>query len=197
MSANHDKWHLVILVEDPAYADLAKGFKRLLPDKVRRQVEVNEPPGGGRIALYEQAKEMAAHIQDRQILLVLTDFDSKLTNVDDVRGDEDEDNASIDERCGEFDDIRRNDPSGRTFVIGPLMEAEHLVNELASMLPVVVRADVEATRSEVRCGGLFASNDLRCDDSLWGKRQLRHYYNQEQLRQLCALLQRTLMVDCA
>lgn len=195
MSVNRDKWHLTIFVEDPAYADIATGFKRLLPQMVQRQVEVREPPVGGRIPLYSQAKEAARKINDKQIILVLTDFDSKLKTLGGSDADESADNDSIEERCEEFDKIRACGDSERTFVIGPLMEAEDLVNEMASVLPAINRKDIETMNSEIRCGELFSSADMKCREGLWGGRQLRHYYNQSQLHELCACLQRYLMAD--
>lgn len=191
MSANKSKWRLVILTEDPAYEDLAKGFRRNLPQCVQRQVDVAEPPKGGRTVLYEVAKKLAETADEKRIILVLTDFDSKVEG-----SNEDEDNASIDERVREFDAIREADKLKQTFVLGPLQEAENLVTELAVKLPAKGRQDVTQDTSEIRCGLLFGSDDLRCDESLWQCRQLRHYYNMMQLDELCVLLKAKLLADC-
>lgn len=191
MSANKSKWHLVILTEDPAYEDLAKGFKRNLSPCVQRQVDVHEPPTGGRTVLYEDAKKLVAKRDEKRIVVVLTDFDSKVDG-----DDEDAGNASIEGRVREFDEIRNADKFGQTFVLGPLKEAEDLVLELAPRLPAKNRKDVTQDTSETRCGLLFGSEDLRCEESLWRTCQLRHYYNMMQLNDLCTLLKAKLLADC-
>lgn len=195
MSANKAKWHVVVLTEDPAYRDLATGFRRQLKQSVQRQVEIQDPPGGGRKDLYEEAKRLVAERVEKRIVIVLTDFDSKLKSVGEALASEGEDNDSIQERTREFDQIREADASSRTFVIGPLMEAEDLVKELASNLPAKNRQDVTADTSEVRCGQLFGSSDLKCEEYLWQCRQLRHCYNESQLADLCGLLQRKLIAQ--
>ena len=195
MSADPNKWHVVILTEDPAYKDLATGFRRELPQPVQRQVTVENPPGGGRTVLYERAKELVSEPEEKRIVIVLTDFDSKLKTEDASSMTEDADNESIRKRTETFDEIREQDDSARTFVIGPLMEAEDLVCELAPMLPAKNRQDVTPVTSEVRCGQLFGSADLKCDAAIWQCRQLRHAYNRAQLDELCGLLQRKVVAE--
>lgn len=179
---NEAKWHVHIVPEDEIYQDMAKGFVRGLPSEFQRQIKIENPSGGWGNA-FERVKELQRFPNDKRILIVLTDFDSPAAPSSPTTDD-----ANIRARRQRAEEVRASGQN--VFIIGPLEEAEDLKSALASKLSKMHRPDVEDENSAVKCGAVFSSADMVCDRSLWAVSQLQHNYNQEQLDELCPLLQR-------
>ena len=186
---NTSVWHLVIIPEDEAYVDLANGFVRLLEQKIQRRICV-VPAQGGYGKAYEKAKEMTGRRNEKRIVLVLSDFDSQSLPLD-IESDD----SRIAVRVEMAKDVCEADGLRQTFVLGPLPEAENLCRELAVDVAKLTRPDVVAENSRIKVGMLFASNDMFCDEHLWQSGQLRHTFNQLQLRELCQLLRRKVLAE--
>lgn len=186
---NKNVWHLEIVPEDEAYVDLANGFIRMLRQEVQRRIRIH-PAQGGYEDTYAKAEELLKIKSDKRIMLILTDFDAENAPHDVVSDDE-----AIKSRVEKAKSTCSKDCLCQTFAVGPLQEAENLCKELAGRTPPVLRPDVTAENSRIKIGMLFASDDMFCDESLWGCAQLRHTYNKEQLERLCALLRRKLLAE--
>lgn len=188
---NKHVWHLEVIPEDGAYADLANGFRRMLPQEVQRRIHICSEQRGYKGA-YEKAEELLRERNEKRIVLILTDFDSGSAPHDTESDDE-----AIESRVDKAKGVCAKDDLHQTFALGPFQEAENLCRELSDRPLATPRPDVTAENSRIRVGMLFASDDMVCDKSLWECKQLHHTYNIEQLGTLCALLQRKVLADIA
>lgn len=188
---NKYRWHLDIIPEDEAHQDIAKGFRRQLPQCLQRQVSIL-PPQGGYDGAFAKAEEKGRRECKTKIQLVLVDFDGGLA----PSGESAIDDQYIVARVNRAKEVCDKDVSGQTFVLGPFQEAENLCGELGPQTSRFSRRDVRDVNSKVKIGMLFASGDMVCDESLWQCGQLAHSYNQEQMKKLCALLRRKLVAEC-
>ena len=188
---NKHVWHLEVIPEDEAYADLANGFRRMLPQEVQRRIHIYSEQRGYEGA-YAKAEELLRERNDKRIVLILTDFDSRSAPHDTESDDE-----AIESRVGKAKGVCAKDDLHQTFALGPLQEAENLCRELSDRPLATPRPDVTVENSRIRVGMLFASDDMVCDKSLWECKQLNHTYNMVQLEALCALLQRKMLADIA
>ena len=188
---NKHVWHLEVVPEDEAYADLANGFRRMLPQEIQRRIHIF-PEQCGYKGAYAKAEELLKERNEKRIVLILTDFDSGSAPHDTVSNDE-----AIESRVEKAKGVCAKDDLHQTFALGPLQEAENLCRELSDLPLAVPRPDVTAENSLIRVGMLFASDDMVCDKTLWECKQLHHTYNMEQLETLCALLQRKMLADIA
>ena len=188
---NKHVWHLEVVPEDEAYADLANGFRRMLPQEIQRRIHIF-PEQCGYKGAYAKAEELLKERNEKRIVLILTDFDSGSAPHDTGSNDE-----AIESRVEKAKGVCAKDDLHQTFALGPLQEAENLCRELSDLPLAVPRPDVTAENSRIRVGMLFASDDMVCDKTLWECKQLHHTYNMEQLETLCALLQRKMLADIA
>lgn len=187
---NKNVWHLEIVPEDEAYVNLANGFVRMLRQEVQRRIRIY-PAQGGYEDAYAKAEELLKVSNEKRIVVILTDFDSA-SAPHDVAADDEEITARVEMAKG----VCAKDDVCQTFALGPLQEAENLRRELSGRETAATRRpDVTAENAMVKIGMLFASDDMVCDESLWGCAQLRHTYNKEQLESLCALLRRKLLAE--
>lgn len=188
---NKYRWHLDIIPEDEAHEDIAKGFRRQLPQCLQRQVSIL-PPQGGYGGAFAKAEEAGRCECKKKIQLVLVDFDGRRAPC----GKAAIDDQQIATRVNLARKVCDKDVSGQTFVLGPFQEAEKLCGELGPQTSKFSRRDVRDVNSKVKTGMLFASENMVCDESLWQCGQLAHSYNHEQMERLCALLRRKLVTEC-